>query len=269
MIMTFSFIKTLNLNYFFFICFFFFVISSTEAVSNIMANKAEIKQEDQYLVYGYCKRMQRKLLQNQIMPESIMYLCLLFYIALERFEDHAESIEIINNNIAKWICNGCGTIYGIYNIINEPGVCFSWTFKLINYTKSHKKYPYIIGLGIDNEYPKQLDDVWWQKEINNSNLYAITTTGLAISNEYLSKRDESFRKDHYFHESFKYNDEIKMELNTKKKYLIFYKNDQEFTYFREVIFDDTKPYHMFISAEDANATIELVDFQIIKLNNSF
>ena len=242
-----------------------------------MAHKPQkMNQKDENIVYGYCKRMMKLFLsKHQILPRTIMYICLLNYVSLERFdyEECAESIEIIHGNIASWISNQPATVYGTFNIINKFNSCFSWTFKLLSCSNSslakYHQYPHQVGIGIHDASPKILKEVWWNTEKNNnSNLYVITTTGTAISVSYGIKSRSSYIRDNYFHDSFNYDDEIKMELNTKKDTLIFYKNDEEITYFRNVkLENEDKPYHMFISAQDLAVTIKLMDFKIIKLKN--
>ena len=236
-----------------------------------MANKAQVTQKDKDIVDGYCRGVQTMLAsQNQIIPRAVISICLLYYILLERFGIHANPIDITNNIVAEWIYDQVGTVYGIYNIANKSNTCFSWAFKLLskNHYNAHDKYRHQIGIGIDNTCPKEVNTVWWKKGIEKANLYAITTTGRAISVEYGIKHDRHYTSDHYFYETFECRDEIKMELNTKKKTLIFYKNDEEFTYFRNITLNnDTEPYHMFISAENADAKIKLIDFKIIKLKS--
>jgi len=234
-------------------------------------NLKQIKQKDKDIVYGYLKKMERTLLSmNQSIPQPIMVLCLLYYVFIEKFDQFTNSVNVVNDVTVQWRCDQQVTVYGIYDIINKFNACISWTFQILSDPL------FKIGFGIDNTILKRRNEVWWSSHgVNHQNagvnLYSITTSngineqGKRISIQKETRIKSSLMISGYHRADFKINDKIKMELNTKKQTLIFYKNDEQFQEFKDIELDTFMPYNMFVAAENANVKIKLIDFKIMKL----
>jgi len=232
-----------------------------------MAHKvSQINHKDKDVVYGYIKKINESVLQ------PIMVLCLLYYFLMEKFDECTDSINIVNDITAQWTRDQQATIYGIYNITNKINTCFSWTFQILSDPL------FKIGIGIDNTFVKRRNEVWWSSHgVNHQdageNLYSITTSNginalgkkISIQRETRTSSALIIYGNHWA--DFKINDEIKMQLNTKKQTLTFYKNNEQFTYLKDVELDTFISYNMFVAAENSNVTIKLIDFEIIKLHN--
>eukprot|EP01083_Nonionella_stella_P314036 1129777_1 len=207
----------------------------------------------QCLVYGYIRRCELSLQNSNaylyIFPQLIYCIILSFHSHIEFFTKHAQHISIMNINEINQIAVACsskaGAVYGNVNIHGNSALTYRWTFKILATVGT-------AYIGIDSS-GKRCTDIWYDDRFPF----------------YLFGDDEKYKYQVYT--EYRYgnrwhdNDEIVMELNTKRDTLKFYQNNVDLGIaFKDIDFSNNRIYHMTIRLSNVRESIQLLHFEICR-----
>lgn len=207
------------------------------------------------LIFGFI----RKAIPKQSIPMVINYLCVLYYLIKEKFENIASNhlIQILSNQNDMIESKSC-------HIKNDKGLslntsteifgCFKIDFKKFSNHVFVWQFDILcdgnIGIGIKS---------YLQLKLNKHGpiFYVFQSNGTLQSDSEMELDNDSFGK----------NDIIQMELNTMNKSLIFYKNYKSIDVKVDKIKTNSQ-YTMFVQVNcfrNNKIKIKLIDFKITSL----
>lgn len=253
---------------------------------SILKKIKNVNQYQKFIVFKYIKLIESTIILYNNIPETIKYLCLLYFHQHEIFTKHGLDIKVHNNKMTiskiKNNNNWNNTSYGNIWIDSSINQIIEWKF-LINKLNYNEEKGILIGIVTSD---KQLNTNTFVKNNNkykpnyafsddgcrlslilndNRPLYSIKTENkqpkITISS-YKAFIGKDFNKKPQNKFWFYENDTIKIKLNTKTKQMYFKRNNENTLLIIENIYTHTKiKYKIAMTLFEKFTQISLIDFQ--------
>lgn len=227
------------------------------------------------VVSGYIRKVQSSLPHEDnsfyIIPDLIQSIILIFYTG-EYFTKAGDDIIIDESNPCKISYDNSNmlahtsTAYGRIDITDD-GINrkYIWNFKCLNIKPDSGDDGKLL-IGIDGSQKSELN-----KSFNKSTgkYYGFECDYYNDGTQYGSITThhwDSYRHDsddwNSMDEEFETGDEVRMELDTKDRTLIYYKNGNKIgNWFEQIEFDKETTYNMVVSLGYGNYCLEMTDFK--------
>ena len=213
-------------------------------------NIKNINQRTVDIVFGYirqCKKS-RQFKEIHIIPDLVIYTILYFYYIREEFGVCGDNLKINKLKDILTCIEWKNTYKGAYGYIDITikNIIYIWNFKILNVSRQEM----FIGIESSKNKIHTNQDWIWSKDYY---LYDCN-----------NKLWTSHGGNKGYGEKFEKNDELKMIINTNKKTIEYYKNDISLGIaFKDIKITENKIYHMFVSANFANDSIQLINFSVL------
>ena len=224
---------------------------SLEAVKHINAHVKD-------LVSGYIRNIQASFPYEQnafyLIPQLMETIILIFYYG-EYFAVCGYNIKMKNATIISYSNPGRATAYGHIDIVHDTKKKYIWKFKLLKFNP-YTAVGSCIWIGIDS----------WANTAEHYGL--LVSNGIdgfgvfvqCVPHKATTSNEENSDPKYYL---YQHGLEIRMELDTKNKTLIYYISGKKFEiWINDIKFVSDTIYGMNVTFESGEYELSLIEFQI-------
>ena len=224
------------------------------------------------LISGYIHEYEKKF--SVIVPELVVFYCILFYHQFEFFTAHGTNITISDHLTTATFNNKTRcthTVYGNAEIKKSLNAILIWTIKIVKIGSG-----VVDGdcedlyLGIDSSNKDNIKSDFCG--MSSSIYYAFGTDHARWTNapytydKPLEELEPDFDRYEIYGEYLKDGDVVKMEVNTDKEYLKYFINDEDFGIAYQNIFTmgaaHFECFHFAAAMRNKGTSIQILDFEI-------
>ena len=214
------------------------------------------------LVSGYCRDTARKVKIDQIIPDLVLHICMLFYFQQEFIatigegdEEEDHNFEISEDKRTVGLIDGCwGTLYGNIIIDSLSQIICRWNIKILRKQKESRwNYASSLYIGLCGDVQS---DTFLEYDFNLPyHSFCANGNGLMYSDSKLKANDERYTK-------WEENDMVGIKLDLKQRNVEYFVNDKSVgIIFKNVPIGENIKYRLAITMNQDGEKIQIDSFE--------